>query len=140
MDLIQRRRELMAIIHMIDTNILRGLHLTYGKSGTGIYATSHGQLATYSAIGQACLTYIDVRHLRGQTITLNHRPTGNSGGFAFYREQDDSKTSFVLGIPNSGVVTQGEWTITIPDNNEINYMRFTANPNYIDNVRIDLVL
>ena len=135
----QRRRELMGMIHKIDTNILRGLHLTYDKAGTAIYATSNGQTVSYTAIGQACLTYIDVRHLRGQTIALNHRPTGNSGGFAFYREQNNSLASFVLGIPNGGVATQGEWTITIPDNDEINYMRFTANPNYIDNVRIDLV-
>lgn len=133
-----RRRMLMGK-EKSPINILKGLVLRYSNVGTAIYAASHGELVTYTAIGQACLTYIDVKKIRGKTLVLNHRPTGNTGGFAFYRTESDATSSFVSGFTNSGVNTQGEWTIQVPTGDDVNYMRFTANPNYIDDVQIILI-
>lgn len=114
-------------------NILEGLQLSFHGANSSIYSVN-GRTVTYTAIGEACDTYIDVRNLRGKSLTLNHRPTGNSGGFAFYSETNI--TSFISGIANNGVTTQGSWTITVPTGNDVNYMRFTANPNYIDDVML----
>jgi len=119
-----------------EQNILSGLELSYHGSGSSIGADYSGQIMVYGALGNACETYINCSIYRGRQITLNHRPTGNSGGFAFYSEQTSS--SFIIGIANRGDTTQGPWTITVPDDENCNYMRFTANPNYIDNVVISL--
>ena len=89
-----------------------------------------------SSIG-ACATedYIDISELIGQTITLNHSPGGVSPGFGFY----SSSKSFVTGISNEGNTQQSEpWTITIPNNSNIKFMRFSSANANIGDIQIEL--
>lgn len=103
-------------------------------TGWAINSTT-GASNVYSGIAASCSNYLDVSDYIGKEVYLNHRPTGNVGGFAFY----DSSKQYVSGISNNGITTQGEWIITIPDNSSIKYMRFTANSNYLDKVILCLV-
>jgi len=116
-------------------SLLNGITPRY-ESGYAIRG-DNGVATVYGGIGIACLNYIDVSNYIGKQVYLNHRPTGNTGGFAFYSGTTES--SYISGFTNNGITTQGEWIITIPDNPNIKYMRFTANPNYLDKVILCLV-
>lgn len=100
---------------------------TFYDLATAIYSVN-GAITTYTGKGFACATYYDCSGHIGEKIYLNHRPTGNTGGFAFY----DSSKTFISGIGNGGVTTEDEWIVDIPDNSNIKYFRFTGNSDYID--------
>lgn len=123
-------------VYHSEKNILDDITPVYRNDGSCI-SGANGSILAYTAIGKACETWIDVSAYRGKKLTLNHRPTGNAGGFAFYSEKAVSG-GYVTGFSNGGDSTQGSWTITIPTGDNINYMRFTANPNYIDDVKLML--
>ena len=84
---------------------------------------SGGSGGVVTQTGYSCInTFVPCSHLKGQTITLNKRPSGTTPGFAFYSSNDES--TFISGIKNNGETEGQSWTITVPDN--ANYMRFSV--------------
>ena len=136
------------LIYAYQRNGWTGLNLIYGKNLYNetaypmlpdyIIAGNTGQIGPSSIGGCATSRYIDISNLRGKTITLNHSPGGMVPGFAFYRGSLDDY-SFISGISNNNTTQQGDpWTITIPNNPDIAYMRFSSNNTYIGQIQIEL--
>lgn len=120
----------------IGRNILNGMTLNY-RNGTIIYPYNYGSETVYAKTGSACTNWIDCSQYRGQTLTLNHAPEPGSAGWCFYSATNTS--DYVTGFyskDDSSVVEGGLWTITVPDGDNINYMRFSTHPDYLDDVQI----
>lgn len=101
-------------------------YVYWGRPG----ATNPGTITTSSNF--ICSDYVDISHLQGQTIMLNHCPADlnpdSNAGLAFY----DADKVF---IPGSG--TPG-YEAVVPDNAV--YIRFTVPKEYTDGVGIQIEL
>lgn len=120
----------------IGRNILDGMTLNY-KNSNIIYPYNYGSVTVYSKIGSACTDWINCSQYRGQTLTLNHAPEPGGAGWCFYSATNTS--DYVTGFyskDDSSVVEGGLWTITVPDGDNINYMRFSTHPDYLNDVQI----
>lgn len=95
----------------------------HGGSGGGPFSASGGY---------RCTDFLDCTSLQGQTITLNHCPTGTNPGIAFY----DSSKSYISGVSNNNATTGTPMTATVPLN--ASYYRFTFMSTYIHEIQIEL--
>lgn len=107
--------------------------VTYPLTEDKWISSSNGDLNTNTTSGYACtVDFIPCVWLRGQKITLNHRPGKSAPGFAFYAQDK----TFITGFGNNDRPKGEAWTITVP--NDAVYMRFTTAKETKNETQIEL--
>ena len=107
-------------------NILSNYRLQFSGTHTAIYGGgSYPTGALVTTDGDVCgiYNYIECKQYIGKQLSINFRPYGTiNGGVAFY----DINKKFISGIGNGSSTVHGLWTFSVPNNQNIAYLRISC--------------